>query len=186
MNYVDVTDYNFLAEPRYYFYGWSKSAKIFGRPSAVAALVRARRYLPRGWNFKVWDMQRPRAVQLAMIASFQRRLKVAHPELSPVARTKLVYTFAAKPTLHEKRIDTHRNGGAVDLTIVDNFEEELYMGTDHDDLTERAALDYFVQIKKPTNIEKLARHNRRLLRKVMGAVGFENYHREWWHWSYPK
>ena len=186
MNFVDLSDHKFIVEPRYYYYGWSASPKVLGRSSAVKALVHARNLLPKGWNFKIWDMQRPRAVQLAMISSFQRRFKVEFPKLCAKDRTDLVFKFAAKPSARVTRVDTHRNGGAVDLTIVDNFEEELYMGTDHDNLSDKAALNYYEKIKRPNSVEKLARDNRRLLSMVLAKAGFENYAPEWWHWSYPK
>ncbi len=186
MDLLDLSELNFILEPRYYYFGWSKSSKILGKPSAVNALLKARSFLPKGWNFKIWDMQRPRAVQLAMIASFQRRFKVEHPQLNPKQRQELVYKFAAKPLLRVIKTDNHRHGGALDLTVVDRFEEELYMGTDHDNLTEKAALDYFEKIDKPNAVEKMARDNRRILSRAMMKAGFENYAPEWWHWSYPK
>jgi D-alanyl-D-alanine dipeptidase len=84
------------------------------------------------------------------------------------------------------RLDTHRNGGSFDLTIVDKNGNELYMGTDHDDLTEKAITDFFETKKNLTLIEKEAKKNRRLLKRVLNEVGFKNYAAEWWHWSFDK
>ena len=84
------------------------------------------------------------------------------------------------------RLDTHRNGGSFDLTIVNREGEELYMGTDFDDLTDKAATDYFEHKKKLTYMEKEARNNRRLLKITMIQAGFKNYDPEWWHWSTEK
>lgn len=186
MKFVDLSKYGFVIEPRYYYFGWSKTGKILGRNTAVKALVKARTLLPKGYNFKIWDMQRPRAVQLSMIQSFVRRFKVEYPNLSNKDRLNLVYKFAAKPLLKVSKPDTHRNGGAVDLTIVNKFGHELPMGTDHDSLTLRASTDYYDKLSKPSEIEKAYRNNRRLLKKVMLKAGFENYSPEWWHWSYDK
>jgi len=52
MKFVDVKQYGFIVEPRYYFYGWSRSPEIKGRVSAVEALLLAKALLPRGYNFK--------------------------------------------------------------------------------------------------------------------------------------
>ena len=58
------------------------------------------------------------------------------------------------------------------------------MGTDHDDLTPRAALDYFEGRKRLTPLEGEARRNRRKLRSALSKAGFLGYAPEWWHWSY--
>jgi D-alanyl-D-alanine dipeptidase len=186
MKLVRLARYKFIVEPRYYYFGWSKLPHIVGRPTLVKALVRARTYLPKGYNFKVWDCQRPRYVQLAMIASFRRRLKLQHPRATPQQISKMVTQFAAKPLVHVPRFDTHRHGGAIDLTIVDRRGNELYMGTDHDDLTVKAAAAYYEGKPKLSPPELEARRNRRILVRVMKRAGFENYAPEWWHWSFPR
>lgn len=183
MKLVSLSKRGLVLEPRYYFFGWSRSPQVVGSARLVKALAQARSYLPRGYTFKVWDCQRPRAVQLAMIASFRRRLKLQYPKASAARVEQMVYRFAAKPLLRVTRLDTHRHGGAVDLTIVDRRGHELYMGTDHDDLTERAATSYYETKVRFTAPEAEARRNRRLLAKVMRRAGFENFAPEWWHWS---
>jgi D-alanyl-D-alanine dipeptidase len=183
--YIELSSKDFILEPRYYFYGWTSSPVILGRRSAVAALKRAQKLLPKGYHFKIWDMQRSRKVQLKMIGSFRRRLRALHPTLPKQEQEKLVYVFAAKPIAKVRRHDTHRNGGAVDLTICNARGEELYMGTDHDDLTAQAGTLFYLG-KTKTVLEREAAKNRTLLIKVMEKAGFENYSPEWWHWSYPK
>jgi len=186
MKFENAKKYGFVLEPRYYYFGWSKIPEIVGRPSVLKALAKGRKMLPQGFNFKIWDLQRPRYVQLAMLASFERRFKSQHPKWSKVRVWQEVFKFGAKPLPKVIRLDTHRNGGAVDLTIVDKNALELYMGTDHDDLTDRAATNYYENLKRPRIMDTEARNNRRLLIKVMTAIKFENYAPEWWHWSYDK
>lgn len=183
MRFADLAKHGFLIEPRYYFFGWTRESRILGRPTAIKALLKAQKHLPKGFRFKIWDMQRPRYVQLNMIASFRRRFKATYPKLTKSQIEKLVTKFAAKPLKVVTRIDTHRHGGAVDLTIMDRHGKELYMGTDHDDLTERAATDYFEKLKRPNVLDLESRKNRRLLKRVMKKGGWENYAPEWWHWS---
>jgi D-alanyl-D-alanine dipeptidase len=185
VRFVDLSKFGFVVEPRYYFFGWSQEPRVLGRASAVQALKRAEKLLPKGYRFKIWDMQRPLYVQVNMIDSFRRRFKSENPRLTRSQLEKLVTTFAAKPLPDKKvtRPDCHRNGGAVDLTIIDRHGEELYMGTDHDNLTGRAATDYYEKLKRPNVLALEARKNRRLLIRVMTAAGWENYAPEWWHWS---
>ncbi len=186
LKFVEVKKYGFLIEPRYFYFGWSKSPKVVARLSAVKVLVQAKKLLPAGYNFKIWDAQRSREVQIKMIDSFRRRFTVEQPKLTAKQREELVFKFAAKPLTKVIRLDTHRNGGSFDLTIVDKQGNELYMGTDHDDLTKKAATDYFEKKNNLNAVEKLAKNNRRLLKKILTKTGFINYTREWWHWSWDK
>lgn len=183
---IDLQKYGFLVEPRYYFYGWSKSPKVVARPSLVKALVQARKLLPAGYNFKIWDAYRSYAVQAHIIDSFRRRLKLLYPRESPAAREKILFTFSARLVRTVSRLNSHRTGGAFDLTIVDASGEELYMGTDLDELTPRAATNYFELKKKLTALDKIAKRNRRLLIHTMTQSGFHNEAAEWWHWSFGK
>lgn len=186
MKFVKLANYGFVLEPRYYFYGWSSSPDILARTSLANALARARTFLPKGYNFKIWDCQRDRSVQLKMIASFRRIFTSRNPKLKGAALQKAIDGFAAKPKRIVTRLDTHRNGGAIDLTIIDQNGNELWMGTDHDNLTPMAATDYFESKKKLSMTDKEALKNRRLLKKVLLKAKFENIAWEWWHWSYDE
>lgn len=186
IKFVDVKRYGFVAEPRYFYWGWAKSPKILARESVVEALVMARKFLPKGYNFKIWDCQRPRKVNLAMLASFKRRVFDMYPRLSKKEKMKLVIRFGGPvpPPIKITRPNTHRNGGSFDLTIIDKNGNELYMGTDHDDLTERVTTDFFETKINLTLIEKEAKKNRKLLKRVLIRAEFKNYAAEWWHWSF--
>jgi len=188
IKFIDVKKYGFMAEPRYFYWGWAKSPKILGRESVVKLLVKAKRLLPKGYNFKIWDCQRSRKVNLAMLASFKRRIFDMYPKLSKNEKMKLVVRFGGPvpPPMKITRLNTHRNGGSFDLTIIDENGNELCMGTDHDDLTEKATTDFFETRKDLTSIEKEAKKNRKLLKRVLNGVGFKNYAAEWWHWSFDK
>jgi D-alanyl-D-alanine dipeptidase len=183
---VDIKKYGFLVEPRYFFYGWTKSPKIFGRESAVKALVVARALLPKGYNFRIWNGQRSRSVSLLMLESFKRRMRVMYPQVSRREQIKLAIKFGGPAPVRVARLDTHRHGGAFDLTIIDRQGSELYMNTHYDNLTNKAEMDFFEKKKKLTLIEREAKKNRRLLKLVMKKAGFKNHAAEWWHWSYNK
>jgi D-alanyl-D-alanine dipeptidase len=188
MKFVDVKKYKFIAEPRYYFYGWSNQPKILGRESAVKALVEAKNFLPKDYNFKIWDCQRSRKVNVMMVESFKKRLKAMYLKLSYKERMKLLIKFCGSvpPPIRVTQLGTHRNGGSFDLTIIDERDNELSMGTDFDDLTERAATDFFEKKKQLNLLEREAKKNRRTLKTAMAKAGFKNYAPEWWHWSFYK
>lgn len=186
MRFVNVEKYGFVVEPRYYFYGWAKSPKIFGRESAVKALAKAKKFLPGGYNFKIWDCRRPLKVQKLMLDSFRKRIRLLYPRVSEKEKASILYAFCGRTKKIVTRLDTHRNGGSFDLIIVDRFGKELFMGTDFDDLTEKAALDYYEKRKSLTATEKIAQKNRRLLKRALTKTRLINYSPEWWHWSYAK
>ena len=186
IKFVEVKRYGFITEPRYYFWGWNKSPRILARNSAVRALIKAKKLLPKGYNFKIWDAKRTYNVQAEMVKSFRRRLKLLHPKLSKNKLEKLVFKFSGGLAKSVKRLDAHRKGGSFDLTIINKKGEELYMGTDHDDLTKKAATDYYEKKKNLNHLEKEAKKNRRLLKRVLEKTGFRNYTPEWWHWSYDR
>jgi D-alanyl-D-alanine dipeptidase len=111
-----------------------------------------------------------------------------YSKLSKKEKMKLVVKFGGPvpPPMKITRLDMHRNGGSFDLTIVDKNGNELYMGTDHDDLTEKTIIGFFEMKKNLTLIEREAKKNRRLLKRVLKKAGFKNYAAEWWHWSFDK
>ncbi len=71
----------------------------------------------------------------------------------------------------------HSRGSTVDLTIVDNStSRELDMGTPYDFFGPESATNFF-------DITDKQRSNRLLLLETMTRNGFENYSKEWWHYT---
>lgn len=184
--FVDLSHYGFLVEPKYYFYGWSKEPAVLARRSVMLALKRAKEKLPRDHNFKIWDAYRSYETQKKMGDSVWKRLKLMHPKLDDefIFRMQMKYTSGLMKQV--SKLDSHRTGGALDLTIVDADNQPLYMGSDYDCLTERAALGYFDHKRKLSRLDKVARKNRLILKRAMEAGGFKSYPYEWWHWTYDK
>ena len=74
----------------------------------------------------------------------------------------------------------HSRGSTVDLTIVDNRTfRELDMGTPYDFFGPESATNFI-------NITDEQRSNRILLLETMTRNGFENYSKEWWHYTLKK
>lgn len=71
----------------------------------------------------------------------------------------------------------HQTGAAVDITLCDIEGNEFNMGTkigQHNNKTKT----------KNQNLSKEEKNNRKLLKKTLEKVGFNNYPIEWWHFSY--
>lgn len=180
---VDLAPYGFALEPRYWCVGWARTPRLRLRKAVADRLAAARAALPAGWNLKVWDGYRTYTTQVLMIRSFRRRLEVANPHLTAAQREKLVWRYAAKPKRKVTRPDSHRTGGAVDLTLVDAEGRELDMGTDHDALVPEAALDFYEKKPRLSPRERAVRDRRRILKRAMRKAGFLRYPPEWWHWG---
>jgi D-alanyl-D-alanine dipeptidase len=82
-----------------------------------------------------------------------------------------------------ERGSIHSFGMAVDITIAAPGRTELDMGTPFDDLTELShpALEEHFLANGQLKPAQLA--NRRLLRDVMSAAGWQGISREWWHFD---
>lgn len=115
-----------------------------------------------GYRIKIWDAYRPADVQkqLWSIVSDSR--------------------FIANPGKSGSR---HNRGAAVDITLVDNKNNEVLMPTKFDEFNEKAYRN------APTSAE--AKKNVDLLTNIMTKHGFNTIETEWWHYddsdadSYP-
>lgn len=127
----------------------------------AAALARVQRRLERdGYGLLVWDAYRPVRATLAMVEWAERSGNGWVLDQGYVARRS-----------------GHNRGNTVDLTIVGrDTGEPIDMGT---------AYDHFGEASHTVNAVGVVRRNRQLLLDAMGAEGFENYDKEWWHFSHP-
>ncbi|HLM69151.1 MAG TPA: M15 family metallopeptidase, partial [Longimicrobium sp.] len=131
------------------------------RPDAAAALARvSARVRPRGLRIKVFDGYRPVRATLGMVDWAERTGNQWVLQQGYVARQS-----------------GHNTGRTVDLTLVDaRTGRELEMGTPYDTFSERA---------HTANASGQVAANRRILVDAMAAEGFQNYDKEWWHFSIP-
>lgn len=126
---------------------------------AASALARVQDGLVRqGLGLRVFDAYRPRRGTLAMVAWAER-----------TNQHHLLNGYIA-------RVSQHNRGIAVDLTLVDLARgEPLDMGTAFDVLDARA---------HTRNAQGAVLENRLKLVQAMAAEGWENYSKEWWHYTY--
>ena len=131
------------------------------RREAAAALARVQARLRTGdMGLKVFDGYRPVRATLAMVEWAER-----------TGRGELVDSG------YIARRSRHNLGVAVDLTLVDLVTgTEVPMGTPFDTFTPEA---------HTANAEGRVRRYRDILVRAMESEGFENYEKEWWHFSYP-
>ena len=148
--------------------------RIVGTRALCAALDRAReKAAADGFGLLLWDGYRPqRAVDCFLRWSQQPedgRTKARH------------YPNIDRPDMFEQGYvaakSGHSRGATVDLTLYDLATDELVaMGGDHDlmDVSSNHGA---------ASITDAEAQNRRYLRAVMEACGFDPYDREWWHYT---
>src|SRR5208283_3455982 len=71
---VDLADYGFAENPEYIFNSpnMAKHRKLV-RPAVALALVKARKLLPKGYNFKIYDAWRSWALQKNAAAYIKKK-----------------------------------------------------------------------------------------------------------------
>jgi D-alanyl-D-alanine dipeptidase len=146
------------------------------RASAATALQRAADDLaPRGLKLRVFDCYRPaRAVANFMrwaAAPEKAATRAAwHPNL---AKNVLVPDYIAD-------VSGHSRGATLDLTL------ERCEGSQCTPLDMGTPFDLFDPLANTDSPQATAaqRANRQLLKAAMQAQGFENYDKEWWHYTW--
>lgn len=160
------------------------SPHIAARRTVTEKLLQAEKLLPEGYRFRIYDAYRPIAVQQALWDYYRAKKVQENPEKTPEEIDRLTAFCVSFPSYNILNPSLHNTGGAVDLTIVDENENELNMGCEFDEFTNKAWTNHF-EITSYNDIDtKNIRQNRRLLYNVMTTVGFTNLPSEWWHYDY--
>jgi len=107
-----------------------------------------------GYRFRIFDAFRPSEAQWALWNH------TPDPE------------FLSDP----RRGSPHSRGAAIDLTLMDENDQDLDMGTGFDAFT---PLSHHGNLE--INIE--AQRNRNLLMGIMTTAGWDFYRNEWWHYQ---
>lgn len=185
---------DFVCVPMYYKMGLISDSSMKLREGAIEALVRAKRHLPNGWNFLIWDGYRPLQLQQKLYDDLTALRQSEHPEWDSLRLAEEVEKFVKYASHDPVRPSPHNTGGAVDLTIIDGSGKELDMGTVFDEFTEKSytwaeggACDDAeydaAAYDEARGITPSQSANRKILREMLLAEGFGPYQWEWWHFN---
>jgi D-alanyl-D-alanine dipeptidase len=155
-NFVGVDVYGSLAD-------------CYLQPVVADMLIAAQKELRRrkpGYALLLYDCARPLSVQQILWDTLQK------PE-------ELKHLYVADP--NEGSI--HNYGSAVDLTIADDKETPLNMGTEYDHFSELAYPSKEEELLENGALTQEQIENRHLLREVMAHAGFTPIDTEWWHFN---
>lgn len=160
------------------------------REGVIESLMVAKTRLQQNhptWKILIFDAYRPVEVQQFMVDyTFAEMAKSQGGEF-PVGEDKRqlilekVYQFWAVPSLDLAAPPPHSTGAALDITLVDENDRKIEMGSPIDEISERSYPDYFASSNQPP--EQQYHRHRQILKDVMLAAGFQQHPYEWWHFS---
>lgn len=188
---IPVEFFSFVAPHPYVKVGapYGDKSPFYLREGVLQRLLEAQAILQKehpGWRLQVFDAYRPIAVQQYMVDYTFREVAQAKglqvdrlTESQREAILALVYEFWAVPSLDPATPPPHSTGGAVDLTLVDENDRAIEMGSPIDELSPRSYPDHFAT-SDDTSDRRFHQH-RQLLRSVILAAGFQQHPNEWWH-----
>lgn len=178
---VSLSKTGILCDPQYFKQNIPGALDdCYVRESVISMLYKAQDKLPKGYKLKVYDGYRPICVQQHLWDKFRTQV-IEQTGLTDEAEIDFKTSFfVSKPSYDENKPSLHNTGGAVDVTIVDENGNELDMGTEFDDFSDRAWTNHFEVYETNETI----RDNRRMLYWAMIEAGFTNLPSEWWHYDY--
>ena len=146
---IYATDKNFTKQVLY-----NLEICLLNKSTAEKLAAANAEFALKGYRLKVWDAFRPKSAQELMWKHTPNKKYVADP----------------------KEGSNHNRGASVDVTLVDQYGNELMMPTGFDDFTEAASRNYL-------HMPEEARENMEYLTEVMVRNGFTPIHSEWWHFN---
>ena len=145
------------------------------RKSVSDLLTKASQNLPNGYKILVVTAYRPLWMQKKLYRARLRQMAKKYP-------FKMIFNYPGWKREVGKYTSppggsSHQCGSAVDLTLIDENEKRVDMGTTLTDFGEKVNT-YSLQISDKQ------KENRKILLDTMTKAGFINYPLEWWHFSY--
>ena len=155
--------------------------KCYMRKEVKKRLLEAKKNLPEGYTFKIWDAYRTFELQEELYYKYYDLIIKEFDlyEMSEDEKKKIINQFVSLPIKDVELAPAHTTGGAIDLTLVKDGKE-VDMGCEFDEFTNRTYTDFYE--KNESNLD--ARVNRRILYNAMVRAGFTNLPSECWHFDY--
>lgn len=157
-----ATEENFMNENVYHEFN-----RAFLHYHAAEKLHNAAKILKSkcpGHKFIIYDVLRPRSVQWKL----WNKVKGTHQQ-----------EYIANP----ERGSVHNFGMAVDLSVVNEKNEVLNMGSNFDDFIELSQPKHEEKFLANNKLNRECYNNRLLLRNCMEEAGFIQQIDEWWHFD---
>jgi D-alanyl-D-alanine dipeptidase len=162
------------------------------REGVLQQLIIAQNFLQQKYpqrKILIFDAYRPVEVQQFMVDyNFRETAKsqgYSLPLLSEEKKAEIlaqVYQFWAVPSHDRATPPPHSTGAALDITLVDENNQIIEMGSPIDEISPRSYPNHFANSSEPR--EKQYHQNRELLKEIMVEAGFQQHPNEWWHFCF--
>lgn len=152
----------------------------YARETVAKKLLEIEKKLPKGLKLLIFDGYRPICIQQRLWNYYRAEVKIKNPNLTDEELDLKTSFFVSKPSYDEFQPSLHNTGGAIDLTLIDEYGNQLDMGTKFDDFSDKAWTNHFEKYEN----NKIVRDNRRILYEAMLNEDFTNLPSEWWHYDY--
>lgn len=166
--FIDVSDRNVFV---------SNKKSFFLRKGVIDRLNKAQEILPKGHHLLLCDLFRTEKDVWKLYRAYSAELKQRENFLSKEEIDIKIRNILAMPD--DPAPPGHMTGGAVDVVLADSNKKRIPLKIDYKKLPREKQMFTFCQ-ELPTRIKK----KRMILYEAMIAVGFNNYLREYWHYSY--
>lgn len=180
---VDPHPYAVLGAP------YGERSPYYVRAGVLQALFQAQAHLQEqhpGWRIQIFDAYRPIPVQQFMVDYTYKQLlhtwQREHPSNTSPPKADLlaqVYQFWAAPSPDLATPPPHSTGAAIDITLVNDQQQVVDMGSAIDEISERSYPNYFAERLGGEQFDC----DRTTLASAMQSAGFRQHPNEWWHFS---
>lgn len=155
----------------------TKYQTFYLREGIVNRLKYVQKSLPKGYHLWLANTTRTEKIVLELYNLYIKRFKKQDPQLSDEIVDLKVRNILAMPD--DKTPPGHMTGGALDVILADDKGNKLPMKIDKTKVpTEIQSFTFY------SNLPQKMKKNRKILYDAMVGVGFNNYFREFWHYSY--
>jgi len=155
----------------------SKYQLFYLRKGIVDRLKYVQKTLPRGYHLWIANATRTEKIVKELYDIYIKRFQNEDPKLSHKEIDVKVRNILAMPD--DSTPPGHMTGGAIDILLADKNGVRLPMKIDKNKVSnEVQSFTFYPNL--PPEIKK----NRKILYDTMVGVGFNNYFREFWHYSY--
>ena len=157
--------------------------KCLMRKEVLDMLLEAKKLLPEGLTFKIWDAYRPLSLQTELYYKYKDMIieEFNLSELDIDKQNEVISNYVSLPKADSEIPPLHATGGAIDLTLTNiSTGEDLDMGIDFDAFSDLTNTNAYEKDGMDENVRK----NRRILYNAMTSVGFTNLPSEVWHYDF--
>jgi len=172
---TNVSDIVSITETDGFFLDRSFSDDFRIRTPVYDKLKAAKKFLPSGIFFLLFEAYRPLSRQIELWESTLREIKKMRPALSAQDMIALCEYFVANP--YDGIGSGHQACCAVDISLCTTDSYQLDMGAEMQEFNSKTPTDAI-------GITEKVKANRHILKHALESVGFVNYPAEWWHYSY--